>query len=469
MSRQAGRSWTNGWPAFLVLGLAAMVAQALPVLLLVAQTHSRVRFLGWTYEPPYTVFEIFGFTGFLFTLLALWIGRRRLGPGPASTMRLAAFALVAIGTLLIITECTQRSYDYQRYEQAAQAYLSGGQAYGTGYLYPPTLATALALVYRTLDALPYPAETRWYMVFYGWQTLQFFLVLAAFVLTLRVVRRRLPPKGSLADTALVLAVVTALFLVNNALLRTLRFNQVNLLVLDAVLIAILTVDKVPWLAALALAVGIHLKIYPALFLLPIALARRWSVLGLVVVFGVALYAVQVYGLGNAAMWKEYLAYAPHASIRVYIRDTSAYAILTNTLALVTSRADTIAAVRSVGTVLWNIGFGAWFVLRQWRAGWRRGGKPGSARAALPAMVDTLPFLVLLSPIVWEHHWIFMLPFALVCFLSRMLTNPKTKTVLPAAACVAFIYWLPTFDLWPASYLRLVGLIGLLVLTERRGV
>jgi hypothetical protein len=74
----------------------------------------------------------------------------------------------------------------------------------------------------------------------------------------------------------------------------------------------------------------------------------------------------------------------------------------------------------------------------------------------PRLYAALPWLllamVMLSPVAWEHHGIFLcLPFLVI--LPRLTTARDLSLFLMA---YALAFWVPTFDFFPFSYGRLVA-------------
>ena len=65
-------------------------------------------------------------------------------------------------------------------------------------------------------------------------------------------------------------------------------------------------------------------------------------------------------------------------------------------------------------------------------------------------------MMLLSPVAWEHHYVWALPLVVLVAARRWERHPLT-----IAAIVVLIGALPTFDVYPLSYHRLVGLLWLL--------
>jgi hypothetical protein len=68
-------------------------------------------------------------------------------------------------------------------------------------------------------------------------------------------------------------------------------------------------------------------------------------------------------------------------------------------------------------------------------------------------------MTLLSPLVWEHHAVFLtLPFLL---LVKKLESPAEWIMFGAVYLLVFL--MPTFDYFPWSYGRLAGILSLLAL------
>jgi hypothetical protein len=71
-------------------------------------------------------------------------------------------------------------------------------------------------------------------------------------------------------------------------------------------------------------------------------------------------------------------------------------------------------------------------------------------------------MVLASPLVWEHHPVFVaLPFLVI---TRRLQAPGEWAVFSFAYLLVFL--MPTFDFYPWSFGRLAGLLALLALLYR---
>ena len=87
--------------------------------------------------------------------------------------------------------------------------------------------------------------------------------------------------------------------------------------------------------------------------------------------------------------------------------------------------------------------------------------PAKARL-LGHTMDALALMLLISPMVWEHHYVMMLP---VYVWTITIVGRRKPWLVLAAGLLLFA--LPTFDLYPFSYHRLAGLILTLWLTRPR--
>ncbi len=440
--------------------LLALAAIGLPVLLhrlnwpIIANTY------GKAYEP----FELFAFcaSGALILVTGLEIRRRR--PWPLTRLApVLLFALTGFFFLSLMAEYSFKSWDYQCYENAARALLEGGNPYpGTHYIYPPLLAQTMAAVARLLQKAS-PQRDVWDWVFYLYQCTQFMLVLAAYLLGYHLAR-----EWGLKDW-LAAGLITALFLFNNPLLRTLRHNQVNLWILNALLLSLLCLNKRPWLAGLAVALAAHIKLYPAVMWLPWAGMKKyrplfWSALG-----ALGLLLVEISGRGRFDVWRKIVASLASFPASTAFRNTSLRSILYASLKLV-------GRVGNVDVTLWypvadrvvfllTLVVILWFIVRFVRREQAYWALQGLARAERQwpelarthgHLLDAIAMILIISPMVWEHHYVLAIPIILWAIILQGRHRPWRVGI-----GAFLILVVPTFDVFPLSYHRLVGLLLLL--------
>lgn len=342
----------------------------------------------------------------------------------------AGFFLVMFVYLNILRE-RFRYGDYAYYIEAATALLNN-QTLPDTYLYLPLWASILQFIVPLGDqgilAILWTVNM---------------LALGAFYILLVRVLERYNFSNRLA------VIVAVLFLLINApLLRTLGFVQVNLLVMDLVFLSILTYPKNTLLSALTLALAIHLKTSPAVLVLAFLLEFNWRWLAW---FAVSLLVI--------------------AAIPVAINGISPYYDYVNNIAILTQIPDTNFHDTSFDSFLrfLNPFLG---INLLWTRIMIYAAKAALLFATITVMVKNLrnqsfviaenkmlnaipPLFVMMtlaSPIVWDHHGVFV-TLSFLLMLKRMDT-PALWMWFGFAYFLEFV--MPSFDFFPWSYGRLIA-------------
>jgi hypothetical protein len=255
------------------------------------------------------------------------------------------------------------------------------------------------------------------------------------------------------------ALVATLFLaVNMPVIRTFMYVQVNFHVMNFILLSILLYRNRPWLSALMLALAVHLKASPTVLVLAFLLEFNWKWLlwFAISVIAVAGFTIAIYGTSPYLDFINNFLFinAPHG---LSMHDSSFDSAIGMALSYV--RAD-FAVVRLF--VLLAKGITAIvviFLCVRSRGFFSSGeGKRRLFDAILPLFVG----MTLLSPLVWEHHALFLtLPFLL---LLKKMEFPGEWALYGAVYFLVFL--IPTFDYFPWSYGRLLGILILLGLLWR---
>lgn len=447
----------------LLYGIATLVAVVVPLVL----AEARPAAVGMSYGPSFLPFELLGLTG---GALLLAIGaiewRRRRPVGARAWIAFAAPFLLSLHFLILTSEYAQRRFDYDCYEYAGRALLAGESPYRVGliYLYPPLTAQAFAAAHtavaRISEAVGGSAERDvvWDRVFYLYECAQPLLLLLAYFLCLRFARSA----GLEAWWLPLLA--GGLLVFDDAVFRTLRHGQLNLFLLDLSLGGLLLARARPAAAGAALALAGHLKLYPLLAVVPLGASGRlraavWTL--------VAFAAIALVSLGGGRDLTLYSEYADlmlrHFPGEIAFRNNSLHSLLYNADVLWLSGRGTGPFVTwgvRVGTAI----FGVWYALRLiGRERLRRA--EGDARDALHFaghVSDVLAFALLVSPSVWEHHYVMAIPLAIFAVARRGADRPGS-----VALWGYLMLAMPTFDVFPLGYHRLAGMLGLLWLTSPR--
>lgn len=351
-----------------------------------------------------------------------------------------AFASVVLVHVNIFSERVWFG-DYRTYVQAA-ANLVTGNPLPERYLYPPAWATFLSVFYRI------GGRNLATFVCYLLNPLSF---VCFFPLMVAMLRRF---NCSLSAASLLTA---AAMLLNVPILRNMAYLQVNLILTNLVLLGVLAYPKHRIASALALCLGVNLKLFP-LILIPLFLWRRdWRwilafglgcaavVCATVLPYGISPYRQFVLHLHG---WRDIAPRAASIDSFVILSARAAGAsdaparalslLLKATLALLALG----AAVRAIRTRAFTID-----------------GDDG-AEGILCGTMPLLFFYVIASPTVWVHHLVMLIPAAAATLL--LLKTPSHAVIFGAAYALTFL--VPTFDMYPWSFLRLAGWILLLTLT-----
>ncbi len=334
--------------------------------------------------------------------------------------------------------------DLQYYIDAALA-LSKGQSLPTQYIYPPLWAIFLKQFV--------PLGTDFIFVL-NWILNLGALVLFYFLLAGLLQRYQFSPNFA--------GLVAALFLaVNVPALRTLYYGQINFYVMVFILLSLLWYRKSSFLSALALAIAIHLKVTPIILVIAFLFEKDWKWL---VWLGLCLAGIGLITLASDGL-QPYLDYLHNAGLvttldNLKFRDNSFDSFFTALFTFLKLGRLWINlftyASKAALTVL--------VLIVVFKAVRRHTFLEGELRGT--GLLNAVPALFILmnlaSPLMWEHHGVFV-TLSFLLLLKRLETPGEW-------ACFGFAYLLefllPTFDFFPWSYGRLAAPLIVLWLTWR---
>ena len=353
---------------------------------------------------------------------------RKINAGNA--FMVAGFFLVMFIYLNILRE-RFRYGDYAYYIEAATALLNK-QTLPDTYLYLPLWATLLQFIVPLGDQG---------ILAILWSVNMF--ALGVFYLLLIRVLERYEFSNYFA-----VSVAVPFILINAPIQRTLGFVQVNLLVMDLIFLSILAYPKNTFVSSLTLALAVHLKTSPAVLVLAFLLEFNWRWL---VWFAVSFLII--------------------AAIPVAINGISPYYDYLNNIAILTQIPDTNFHDTSFDSflrflnpffginILWTrimiyIAKAAllcttiFVMIKNIRNRSFTNGRDNMLNAIPPLFV----VMTLASPIVWDHHGIFVtLSFLL---MLKLIDTPNLWMWFGFAYFLEFV--MPSFDFFPWSYGRLVA-------------
>jgi hypothetical protein len=418
-------------------------------------TLSHLPVVGNTYGDAYTVFELLGFSASAWLILISWHDfTKRSGKTAEKLTVMIPFLLTGLLFLMQFVEHSVKSPDYLNYEQGAKDMLDGINPYLAGrYLYPPFLGQLIGaafLILRNAAVAIKPGIgeiTVWNVVFYFYQCMQFFLVILAFWLCYRIVR--IFCKNRFYSILL----VTTLLIFNNPLIRTIRHNQINILVLDLLMLTILLATKRPWLSGALNSIACHIKLYPFVLFLPWIIQRRLRpIIATLFAFGV-IAGIQLTTKNGMQYWLDFLTFFRKFPQTDYFRDNSVHSVIYNVLHFLTlpfqARSERLLVVTQCLCLVIAVVLVVLFSIR-----WRR--MTFETENGLIPLLESLPLILLISPLVWEHHYVLLMPYTL-WVLSRKSAEQNRLAFIGAF----LVFAIPTFDLFPLSFNRITGLILML--------
>ncbi|WP_308014718.1 glycosyltransferase family 87 protein [Nocardia coffeae] len=356
-------------------------------------------------------------------------GRRR--------MVAIAIALFVISAIVCMAAGLWRGYiDLQVYRNGARIWLDGGNLYGPmpkvgGLGLPFTYPPLAALLFTPLALLPlFPAE---------WLVLV--LAIASLALTVWLVLHRLRPRLDRTITlSLVIGAVAVLGL-SEPIRQTYNFGQINLFLMAAISLDLL-VRKPFWPRGMLIGIAVAIKLTPGGFLLYFLVRRDWrsaltvmlSALGAIVV-GFILFPHE-----SAQYWFHTMLdtgrigppyFAGNQSLKGFAfrlgLDSSAATILW----LVTS----LIAVVLAAILMKRLFDDAAFARRHESPD---AAAPASAAANVAALTVNAAAVLLVSPISWSHHWVWVAPAALVA-ADAIDRSRRSRRYLIATAAIAVMF------------------------------
>jgi hypothetical protein len=300
------------------------------------------------------------------------------------------------------------------------------------------------------------------LIFYLYQCLQWYLTILSFFLSYLLAEKYGLHKY------LSLGIAALLFILNNPLLRTIHFFQINLWILNIVMLVLLYNASHPFMTGLIAALGAHIKLYPAAFVAPWMLLKDKRALSGFAVGIIALFALILGSFRNISVWTQFIDQDPTNAGGYELRDNSLHSLVYNSLRItnVIQPEDLNSRIPETGTSFLTFLVLAWFVIRLFLR-YRMLVKdqvldPLNSFARDGMFVDMVGLMLLASPVAWEHHYILTIPVFLWTFALQV-----KEGYVPVASLLAFsfIFALPTFDVYPLSYLRLAGLMILLIISD----
>jgi alpha-1,2-mannosyltransferase len=364
------------------------------------------------------------------------------GPGWAPTFAWRLFQLL---TVLVLAWAAWRllghipyRIDIDVYRMGGGAWLDGRPLYADGvmfhtragldlpFTYPPLAAVAFApFALLSLDVASVAITL----------TTLILLIVATTILLTRLDVWPQPAAGKSTVTSepawlrrgwLAAAIVAPAIVYLEPIRSNFDFGQVNV-VLMTLVIADCVPRKTPWPRGMLLGLAIALKLTPAVFLLYFLLRRDTR--ALMVTGASAVVATLV---GFAFAWQDSLEYWMHT-----VRNTDRIGTATlNTNQNIAGALARLGLGEGERFVLWVLASFAMLALTVWAA--RRVLK---ADQPVLALICVAMFGLVVSPVSWSHHWVWVLPMVVVTVVLAYRQR-DAALALVAVAGVALMVWTP---------------------------
>ncbi len=331
--------------------------------------------------------------------------------------------------------------DIDIYQMGGQAWLDGRPLYTGDVLFPTPIGLKLPFTYPPLAAIAFcpfawlqmPAASVAITVI----TLVLLIISTVIVLTgldVWATSRVLPGPAGLRRLWLAVMIVWPATIWLEPINSNFAFGQINV-VLMTLVIADCVPRRTPWPRGLLLGLGIAVKLTPAVFLLYFLLRRdnRAALTALASFAGATL-------LGFVLAWRdswEYWTHTVHNTQRIGGAALNTDQNIAGALARLGLH-DQLRSLLWVAGCLLVLAVTIWAMRRVLRAG-----------EPMLAIICVALFGLVVSPVSWSHHWVWMLPAVLVTAVLAWRRR-SVALGLVSAAGVALMRWTP-IDLLPQHH------------------
>lgn len=362
----------------------------------------------------------------------------RLGRAPLWCL-LCLVAAVALGyTTWRLFGHTPYRIDIDIYQMGGQAWLDGHPLYSDDALFQTPIGLNLPFTYPPLAAVAFSPFAWLHMpaasVAITLLTLVLLVVSTMVLLTSLdawASSQALPGPAWLRRTWLAVAIVAPAALWLEPISSNFAFGQINVVLMTLVIVDCFP-RRTPWPRGLALGLGIALKLTPAVFLL-FFLLRRDNRAALTALASFVVATLLGFVLAGRDSW-EYWTHTLGDTERIGAAALNTDQNIAGALARLPLAADARFLLWVAGSLL-VLAATIWAMRRVLRAG-----EPSLA------VICVALFGLVVSPVSWSHHWVWMLPTVIVTGLLGWRRRNVALAAISAIG-VALMKWTP-IDLLP---------------------
>jgi alpha-1,2-mannosyltransferase len=359
------------------------------------------------------------------------------GPGWGPTLAWRLFQLLTLAVLAwagwrLLGHIPYR-IDIDVYRMGGQAWLDGRPLYADGVMFHTRGGLDLPFTYPPLAAIAFAPFALLSLDVASIAITITTLVLLIVATTIVLTRLNIWPTTSVTGEPawlrrgwLAAAIVAPAVVYLEPIRSNFDFGQINV-VLMTLVIADCVPRRTPWPRGMLLGVAIALKLTPAVFLLYFLLRRDSR--ALLVTTASAVIATLA---GVAFAWRDSLEYWMHT-----VRNTDRIGTATlNTNQNIAGALARLGLGEGERFVLWTVACFAVLAVTVWAA--RRALK---ADEPVLALICVAMFGLVVSPVSWSHHWVWVLPAMLATVVVAYRHRHPALAVVTVAG-LALMIWTP---------------------------
>ncbi|WP_280496532.1 glycosyltransferase 87 family protein [Nocardia asiatica] len=338
----------------------------------------------------------------------------------------AAIALFAVSALVSLLVHWWHGYiDLQVYRNGARVWLDGGDLYGP---MPPVEGIGLPFTYPPLAALFFAPLALVPLLLA--EVLVVVTSVASLGISLWLVLARLRPQLSRPAVLILVIAAVAVAQFFEPIRQTFGFGQINLVLMAAITLDCL-VRKPFWPRGMLIGIAVSVKLIPAGYLLYFVLRKDWKAAGTLVVSAIAAVGLGflLFPADSVDYWFHTLADTGRIGPPYFAGNQSIKG-----MAFRLGVGDTAATLLWITLSVLAVALAAVWMRRLIDAG-----------ATVAALLVNAAAVLLVSPVSWSHHWVWIAP-ALVVTADLMVRGARRPRVIGAVAagCVLFLigpHWL----------------------------
>lgn len=349
-----------------------------------------------------------------------------------------AIALFAVSAIVCAVVGIWRGYiDLQVYRNGARVWLDGGNLYGP---IPKVYGLGLPFTYPPLAALFFAPLVL--MPLYCAEWLVLALSVAALALTLWLLCKRVRPRMDRRTRLALVIGAVALLGLSEPIRQTYNFGQINLFLMAAITLDVL-VRKPFWPRGMLIGIAVSIKLIPGGFLLYFLIRRDWRTALTVVLSALGAIAVGfvLFPHDSAQYWLHTLFDTGRIGPPSYPGNQSLKGF-----------AFRLGLSASTSTIVWimlsliAIALAAVLMRRLFAdADHMRASKadadstaPAAPAAELAALTVNAAAVLLVSPVSWSHHWVWI-ALAAVVAADAIDRGHRSRPYLLATAAIAVMF------------------------------